>query len=291
MVSARVRRLQVAFARERGLSCRRACALLKTTRSSLGYESRKELRDAELVVRLRALALRHPKYGYRFIHERLRRQGVKVNAKRVYRLWRLHALGLPRRRINKRIRKGMRRHVVAAAPNHVWACDFVSDSMEDHKKLRCLTLVDESTRECLAIEVQRRLRSTDVVRVLDQLVRRYGAPRHLRSDNGTEFKAARVDRWLKAHNVVPLYSDPGSPWQNGLVESFNGRFRDECLNAESFATLREAQLLVETWRREYNEQRPHSSLEYRTPAEVGACRALPPSANQSAANQRMARVA
>ena len=154
----------------------------------------------------------------------------------------------------------------AEHPNHVWTYDFVADRTKDGRALKMLTLVDEYTRECLTIEVSRRIRSMDVLEILSEQFLIHGAPEYIRSDNGSEFTAELIRDWLARLEVQTLYIEPGSPWENGYIESFNGKFRDEFLNGEIFYTLKEAQVLIESWRREYNEYRPHSSLGYRPPA-------------------------
>jgi putative transposase len=273
MVSPAGRRAQVRYAVARRLSCRQACALLRVPRSTLGYPARRAERDAPLLAELRRLARRHPRYGYRRIWALLRRAGGVVNAKRVYRLWRLAGLVLPRRRPRRKVRTGARLTPLADRPNAVWTYDFIHDAAANGLRFKCLTIVDEYTRECLAITVERSLPARRVLEVLAQLVARYGPPGYLRSDNGPEFIARRVRQWLGQTGITTAYIDPGKPWQNGLGESFHSRFRDECLDREWFHTPQEARVLIEQYRRQYNEARPHSSLGYRTPAEIGARRA------------------
>lgn len=273
MVSPAGRRAQVRYAVRRRLSCRRACALLGVPRSTLGYVLRRGRGDAALVAELRRLAQRHPRYGYRRVWALLRRAGYQVNAKRIYRLWRRSGLALPRRRPRPKQRTGARVNPLATAPNAVWTYDFVHDWAARSGQFKCLTVVDEYTKECLALVAARSLPAAEVLRVLGQLVSRYGPPRYLRSDNGPEFIARRVRRWLARSGIATAYSDPGKPWQNGVGESFHSRLRDECLDREWFHSLAEARVLLEQYRRTYNEQRPHSSLGYRTPAEVGQHRA------------------
>jgi putative transposase len=277
MVSPADRRAQVRYAVARRLSCRRACALLGVPRSTLGYRARRAGRDARLLAEVRRLAQRHPRYGYRRIWALLRRRGRRVNAKRVYRLWRLAGLTLPRRRSRRKVRTGARLMPLADRPNAVWTYDFIHDAAANGQCFKCLTIVDEYTRECLAITVERSLPARRVLAVLGQLVARYGPPQYLRSDNGPEFIAHRVRRWLGQTGITTAYIDPGKPWQNGVGESFHSRFRDECLDREWFHTPQEARVLIEQYRRQYNEVRPHSSLGYQTPAEIGARRAPIPS--------------
>jgi len=273
MVSPAGRRAQVRYAVGRRLSCRRACVLLGVPRSTLDYRVRRAERDARLLTELRRLARRHPRYGYRRIWALLRRAGRGINAKRVYRLWRLGGLTLPRRRPRRKLRTGARVTPLAERPNAVWTYDFIHDAAGNGRRFKCLTVVDEYTRECLAITVDRSLPARRVLEVLGHLVARYGPPRYLRSDNGPEFIARRIRRWLTHAGIATAYIDPGKPWQNGVGESFHSRFRDECLDREWFHTPQEARVLIEQYRRQYNEARPHSSLGYHTPAEIGARRA------------------
>ena len=270
MVGARVRRQQVAFARARGLSSRRACALLAVARSGLGYTSRRQARDAPIVQAMRELGAQYPRYGYRKIRIFLERQGHAMSAERTYRLWRQAGLQVPRRRPRRRVATGRPRPVPPTAMNHVWAYDFVFDTCADGRSLKCLTVVDEFTRECLAIDVAGSIRSARVIEVIARLVSVHGAPRYLRSDNGPEFVATAMLRWLQTAQIETAFIDPGKPWQNGTDESFNGKFRDECLTIEWFRNRLEAQVGIERWRRHYNEERPHMSLGDRTPAEYKA---------------------
>ncbi len=180
------------------------------------------------------------------------------------------ASGLPKRRPRRRVRSTSLRPVPATTVNQVWAYDFMHDSCANGQKLKLLTVVDEWTRECLAIEVGARLNSSMVIEVLSRLMSLHGRPTYLRSDNGPEFVATRVKEWLTASGVQTSFIEPGKPWQNGTNESFNGKLRDECLNMQWFRNLREAKIIVEQWRCHYNEERPHSSLNYRTPAQVRA---------------------
>ena len=198
-------------------------------------------------------------------------QSQSINLKRVHRLWRQGGLSLPLRRPRKR-RKSYEPSVPQAAvrPGQVWTYDFVQDQCASGRALRLLTLTDEFTRESLKIEVAHNFPSRAVVQVLHQAVCEHGAPDYLRSDNGPEFVAQDVKSWLAQAAIATLYIEPGCPWQNGYAESFNGRLRDECLNCEVFTSCREAQLVVEAWRRHYNEERPHSRLGYRTPREFAA---------------------
>ena len=267
MVGARVRRQQVAYAEGRGLSRRRACAVLSVARSTLGYTSRLAVRDAPAVTVMRDLAAQYPRYGYRRIRIFLHRAGHAMSAERAHRLWRQAGLQVPRRRPRRRIATGRPRPVPPTGRNHVWAYDFVFDRCANGQTLKCLTVVDEWTRECLAIDVAGGIRSGRVIEVLSQLVSVHGAPRYLRSDNGPEFVATAILRWLQDAQIETALIDPGKPWQNATDESFNGKFRDEHLSLQWFRNRVDAKVAIDTWRRHYNEVRPHSSLGYLTPRE------------------------
>ena len=267
MVGARVRRQQVASARRRGLSSRRACAVLSVARSTLGYESRLRQRDAPALAVMRELAGQYPRYGYRKILVIRARRGHPMSAQRTYRLWHQAGLHVPRRRPRRRVASRRARPLAPTAMNHVWAYDFVFDTCADGRSLKCLTVVDEFTRECLAIDVAGSIRSGRVIDVLGQLVSLHSAPRSLRSDTGPEFIATALLRWLQTAEIDTAFIDPGKPWQNGTDESFNGQFRNECLSLEWFWNRMEAKIGIERWRRHDNEERPHMSLGDLTPAE------------------------
>jgi len=221
------------------------------------------------VMQMVALATAYGRYGYRRITALLRQAGWRVNAKRIERLWRQEGLKVPARQ-PKRGRLWLTEascvRLRPAHPNHVWAYDFVHERTHDGRALRMLTVVDEYTRECLAIRVARRLTAEDVLQQLTELFMARGTPAYLRSDNGPELTAIAVREWLARVGVTALFIEPGSPWENGYIESFNGKLRDERLNRELFYTLVEAQVLTEWWRQEYNHVRPHSALGYRPPA-------------------------
>lgn len=269
MVSAQARREQVDYAVARGRSVRRSCALLQVSRSALGYVSTMPARDAELAGELERISMAHAAYGHRFAWALLRRGGWRVNKKRVRRVWR--GLGLHvRRKKRRKIRTGQARVLAPTGVNQVWAYDFVHDTCANGQGLKALTVVDEWTRECHAIEVATSLTAERVIVVLERLFEQHGAPQVLRSDNGPEFIARALKIWALLRHSETATIEPGKPWQNGSVESFNGTFRRECLDAEEFAHPREGRIVIEQWRWEYNTQRPHSSLGYRTPAEVGA---------------------
>ena len=266
-MSPQARREQVAFACERGLSERRACGLLGICRSTLGYERRIPVKDAALIEAMKALSAQYPRYGYRRIRIFLQRQGHRLGRHRTHRLWRQAGLQLPRRRPRRRIASGRPRPLPAAQANFVWACDFVFDATADGRQIKCLTVVDEFTRECLAIDVAGSIRSRRVIEVLSRLVSTHGAPCFLRSDNGPEFVSRAILEWSTEAGIGTALIDPGKPWQNGTDESFNGRLRDECLSIEWFRSREEARVVIEAWRQHYNAVRPHSSLNYLTPHE------------------------
>ena len=251
------------------MSERRACRVVGQARATERYVPRESPDEQALLSRIVTLTTRFGRYGYRRITALLKQEGWRVNHKRVERLWRQEGLKVPvkqpkRGRLWLADASIVRRR--AERPDHVWSYDFVFDRTADGKPLRMLTVVDEYTRECLAIEVARRLNSQSVLALLADLFVTRGVPEHIRSDNGPEFTARAVRRGLGRVGVQTLFIEPGSPWENGYIESFNGKLRDECLNLERFDTLLEAQVLVERWRSEYNHVRPHSSLGYRPPA-------------------------
>jgi putative transposase len=245
------------------LSIRSSCRLAGISRNHLNQP--RLIEEDLLRAEIRRLAYKHPRFGYRRIHALLKGLGWKVNVKRVRRIWREEGLQVKKKTRRKR-KKGSRPvPEKATAPNHVWTVDFVQDRLSRGSSIRLLTVLDEFTRESLCIRVERRLKSEDVRLTLETLFQDYGIPVYLRSDNGSEFIAACLQDWLKEQGTRPLFIEPGSPWQNGKCESFNGRFRDECLNMEWFDSLKEAQVVIEAWRDHYNQERPHSALNYRAP--------------------------
>lgn len=266
MVSPRGRRATARFAIDRGLSQRRAAWLCSTPRSGIHYRSKRERRDRHLSWALRIVARSDPAWGYRLAGGYLRLRGWQVNDKRVYRLWRLNGLCLPPYRPSRKIRSGAKLDGLALRRNDVWAWDFVHDRYHDSQPLRCLTVKDEATGYCLAIKTDRHLQHTHVKALLRKLITRYGRPRAIRSDNGSELLAQALQDEMRRHKIQLANIEPGKPWQNGSNESFNGTFRKECLNAEIFASLTEARVVIEQWRCRYNERRPHSSQNYITPA-------------------------
>ena len=255
--------------RDLGLSQRRVCKALGVARSVVRYRARLPDKDQELVRRMRELARKHPRFGYRRVAALLRAGGWRANTKRVQRLWRREGLKIPRK-VRKKRRLGhdgngcTRRRAVRA--NEVWSYDFVFDQTADGRRLKILPIVDEYTRECVVMLVGRRLTARDVIGALGQAAQGRGMPEHLRSDNGPEFIATAVRRWLAVAGTQTLYIEPGSPWENAYSESFNSRLRDELLNGELFSSVSEAAVLLEQHRRAYNEERPHSALGYVAPA-------------------------
>jgi len=269
MVSPLARRSAVRYlAKEGRCSQRRACAVVRIPRSLVRYIVRRRKDEAKLVRKIHKLAIRHSRYGYRRITALLRREGLRVNKKRVHRIWKSEGLGLPRRRPRRR-RMGPVDEIINKAeyPNHVLSYDFVEDRTERGGKLRILAIIDEYTRECLAIRVKPSISASAVTRVLEWLFLTRGVPKYIRSDNGPEFISKAVCQWLKESGCQTLFIKPGSPWENGYIESFNDKLRDECLNREVFRNGKEAQVIVEAFRQEYNNYRPHSSLGYQMPAE------------------------
>ena len=254
--------------RER-VSERRACQALGQSRSTQRRQPQVAADEPRLVRRIIELATQYGRYGYRRITALLQQEHWLVNHKRVERLWRREGLKVPKRQPKRRrlwLNDGSCIRLRPAYRDHVWSYDFVMTRTHDGRVVRMLTILDEYTRECLAIDVARRLTSEDVLERLTDLFIRRGVPDYIRSDNGAEFTAHAVREWLDRVGVRTLYIEPGSPWENGYIESFNGKLRDELLEREIFDTLLEAKVLIERWRREYNTVRPHSSLGYRPPA-------------------------
>jgi len=251
------------------VSERRACRVIGQPRSTQRYSKRPADDEELLTKRVVALASEYGRYGYRRVTALLRNDGWLVNHKRVERIWRREGLKVPQ----KQPKRGRLWHndgsIVRLQPEfakHVWSYDFMHDRTHNGVPFRILNVIDEYTRECLAVRVARRLTHRDVLELLCDLFCERGVPVHIRSDNGSEFTAQQVRTWLSKLSVKPLFIEPGSPWENGYIESFNGKMRDELLSGEIFYTLKEAQVLIEIWRRHYNTIRPHSSLDYKPPA-------------------------
>jgi len=272
----RKRRAARQLVREKSCSVRAACRSLRLSRSSYYYEPKKGDLEERLVKRLKELRKKHARYGYRRMTALLKREGWRVNRKRIQRLMRKEGLKVVTVQ-KKRRRMGMSTSERKSAeyPGHVWSWDFEYDRTEDGRQLKFLNIVDEYTRECFMNRPYRCIGAREVIAELRSLMAEYGVPEHIRSDNGSEFIAAEIQRWMTANNIGTIYIQPGSPWENPYIESFNGKFRDECLNREAFTSILEARVVVEDWRREYNEYRPHSSLGYMTPVEFSRL-SLPP---------------
>jgi transposase InsO family protein len=252
------------------VSERRACAALGQHRSTQRKVPRGAPDEERLRADLVALARQYGRYGYRKIAQMLRdHAGWVVNDKRVERIWRREGLKVPARQPKRGrlwLTDGSCVRLRPQYRNHVWSYDFVEDRTHDGRRFRMLNLIDEFSRECLAIRVARKLKAIDVIDLLAELFLRYGVPAFIRSDNGPEFVARAVQEWIAAGGARTAYIAPGSPWENGYIESLNARLRDELLDGEILYTLREAQIVIESWRRHYNTIRPHESLGYKPPA-------------------------
>ena len=254
----------------RKCSVNAACRALGLAKSSYYRPGLGQAGVERLERRIKALSWKHPRYGYRFITQLLRQEGWRVNRKRVQRVRRQAGLQVVRKpHKSKRARAGPAERKQAGRPNEVWSYDFIHDQLENGVKLKLLTVLDECTRECVGILVARSITAAGVIGFLEVLMLQRGSPANVRSDNGPEFVAATLKAWADQAGIVMHHIEPGSPWENGHVESFHGKFRDGCLNREVFGNLLEAQVMVEEWRRQYNEERPHSSLGYETPREFG----------------------
>jgi putative transposase len=252
-----------------GISERRACGVIGQPRATQRRVLSVRNDDEALRAAIVTLAVRYGRYGYRRITALLRRDGWQVNHKRVERIWRQEGLKVPQKQPKRGrlwLNDGACVRLRPTHRNHVWSYDFVADRTQDGRAIKILTVIDEYSRESLAIVAARKIKSDDVLHCLTDLFVKHGPPEHIRSDNGPEFTAKAVRNWLGRIGVKTLFIEPGSPWENGYNESFNGKLRDEVLNGEIFYTLREAQVIIEGWRQEYNTFRPHSSLGYRPPA-------------------------
>lgn len=261
-----------------GISQRRACVALGAHRTTIRHHSIQTGDEARLRADIIRLSSRYGRYGYRRITALLKAEGWHVNHKRVERIWRQEGLKVPKKQPKRGrlyLNDGSCIRLRPLYQNHVWSYDFVADKLACGKDIRMLTLIDEYTRECLAIRVSYSLKSDDVLDVLSDLFLLKGMPDYIRSDNGSEFTTQTLREWLKELKVRTAYIEPGSPWENGFNERFNGSLRDECLNGELSYTLKEAQVIVESWRKKYNHIRPHSSLNYRPPAPRATISMLP----------------
>jgi len=251
------------------ISERRACQIVGQPRSSQRYKAKRLGDEDEITAQIVELASAYGRYGYRMITAMLRGRGYQINHKRVYRIWRSLGLKVPEKQPKRRrlwLNDSSCIRLRAEHPNHVWSYDFVEAKTSKGRRIKILNIIDEYTRECLASHAAYRIRSEDVKNVLREVMVRKGAPEYLRSDNGSEFIAKHLRAWLSELDVSTMYITPGSPWENGFVESFNGTMANELLNREIFDTLYEAKVLLARWVREYNTKRPHSALGYRPPA-------------------------
>ena len=268
MVSPAQKKQAVAYVVDQRLcSERRACRYLGVHRSTYRYPVKSPLpQQVQLHQRIVSLSWQYPRYGYRRIRAVLEREGWSVRRKQVQRIRRKEGLKVhpkPQRIPRQGVSTGL--PTQATHRNHVWTWDFIFDRTDKGSTLKMLTMLDEYTRQCMAIRVERQIRSGQVLATLWQAMMQYGIPEHIRSDNGTEFIAGKIQRWLRVNQIKTLYIEPGSPWQNGYIESFHSRFRDECLNREWLLNLREARVVIEDWRQHYNTERPHSRLGYLSP--------------------------
>ena len=268
MVSPAQKKQAVAYVVDQRLcSERRACRYLGVHRSTYRYPVKSPLpQQVQLHQRIVSLSWQYPRYGYRRIRAVLEREGWSVSRKQVQRIRRKEGLKVrpkPQRIPRQGVSTGL--PTQATHRNHVWTWDFIFDRTDKGSTLKMLTMLDEYTRQCLAIRVERQIRSGQVLATLWQAMMQYGIPEHIRSDHGTEFIAGNIQRWLRVNQIKTLYIEPGSPWQNGYIESFHSRFRDECLNREWLLNLREARVVIEDWRQHYNTERPHSRLGYLSP--------------------------
>jgi transposase InsO family protein len=249
----------------------RACAAAGISRSSFRYQSR-NTDDVELLERIREVREKKPRWGYKRVHAKLRKEGFVVNHKRLERIWQEYGFTLPARRRRKKMRTGETVPEAAMAPNHVWTYDFMFDATFGGRRMKVLSIVEEFTREALAIVPARSLNASAVKGVLARLFADRGRPAVIRSDNGPEFIAFELTEWLEARGAATYHIEPGKPWQNRFGESFNNRLRDECLNTTEFWSINHAKVVLESWRIEYNTQHLHSSLGYLTPEEFAASR-------------------
>ena len=252
-----------------GVSERQACRALSVNRNTIRNASNKSEKDAEIRQKIVGLAEQYGRVGYRMVTNMLRNQGEIINHKKVERIWREEGLKLPRKMPKRRrlwLCDGSCIRLRAERRNHVWSYDFVEDKTANGRKIRILNIIDEHTRECLASVPRRSWKNTAVIEVLAMLMFKHGVPEYIRSDNGSEFSNKKIRAWLAKMGVITAFIEPGSPWENGYIESFNGKMRSQFLNGEIFGNMFEAEVLIERWRRYYNEIRPHSALNGRPPA-------------------------
>lgn len=252
------------------LSERRACLLVGIHRASMRYQPQENRGDEALVIRIKELALERRRFGYRRIHRLLRREGMDVNHKRVYRLYNELGLMVSKRRRRKSQCVELQPLQLPSVANHTWSMDFVMDALSNGRRIKCLTIVDDYTKECLDIPVATGISGDEVVITLEAIAAFRGYPKAIRTDQGPEFTGKALDQWAYQHGVVLKLIQAGKPTQNAYIESFNGKFRDECLNEHWFRDLSHARELISSWRMDYNENRPHSALDYLTPSEFAA---------------------
>jgi putative transposase len=268
-VGAPARRQAVRALMDHGLPITRACEAAGISRSSFGYESRRT-EDVELIERIKEIRGKKPRWGYKRVHAKLRKEGFIVNHKRVERIWRDHGFTLSARRRRKKVRTGETVPEAATAPNHVWTYDFMFDATFRGRRMKVLSVIDEFTREALAIVPARSITASAVKGVLAKLFAGRGGPATIRSDNGPEFIAFELTEWLEAQGSATYHIDPGKPWQNSYAESFNNRLRDECLNTTEFWSIDHARVVLQSWRIEFNTEHLHGSLGYQTHEEFAA---------------------
>jgi putative transposase len=250
----------------KGLSQRSACRWSGISRSAARYRLRQVVQDAQALAAMQPVMVQQPRFGYRRVAVL-----AQLSFKRAWRLWKQQEFAVQPARVRRpcAMHRDERPHQ-ATHRNHVWTYDILFDRLADGRFFKTLSILDEFTRECLAIHVAPSIRACDVLTVLQRTMQHHGRPQFLRSDNGSEFTAIAVQQWLRDQHVGPSFIAPGHPWQNGFIESFHGKFRDECLNREWFTTGHEAAIVIEQWRKAYNTQRPHSALDYQTPAQMAA---------------------
>lgn len=255
---------------ETPISERRACSLVGLSRATMRYQCHRSPGERELTERIKAIAFERRRFGYRRVHQLLRREGTEVNHKKVYRLYREAGLAVRKRKRRKGVMVERQPLVLPDGPNQTWSMDFVMDSLANGRRIKCLTIVDDYTKECLDIPVAMGISGDQVARTLDGIAAFRGYPKAVRTDQGPEFTGKALDQWAYQNSVQLKLIQPGKPMQNGYVESFNGKFRDECLNEHWFSDLAHARDKVRMWREDYNKRRPHSSLGYQTPLEFAS---------------------
>jgi putative transposase len=263
----------MAMLEQTNVSERRACLLVEISRTVLHYMPKVRLENERLQSRMVELASERRRFGYRRIHALLRREGVEANHKRIFRLYQAAGLAVKRRRKRGSVTVEREQLALPSQPNEVWSMDFISDALANGRRIKVLTIVDDFTKESIDLVAEYGISGQHVVRVLEQASQFRGLPLAIRTDQGPEFTSKALDQWAYKHGVQLKLIEAGKPTQNAYIESFNGRFRDECLNDHWFTSLAEARIRISAWRRDYNEHRPHSALNYQTPAEFAAnCR-------------------